>query len=73
MTGWSTSGIWLTRRFFSASNPRHMRTMTMATVVTGCLMLKLERNTAYFPVPLASGARSARTAEEPPPEAISTG
>jgi len=23
--------------------------MTIATVVTGCLMLKFERNTAYFP------------------------
>jgi hypothetical protein len=46
ITGFSTSGIWLTRRFLSASNPRHMSTITMATVVTGCLMLKLERNIA---------------------------
>src|SRR6188768_3200973 len=44
ITGFSTSGIWLTRRFFSASNPRHMSTITIATVVTGCLILKLERN-----------------------------
>src|SRR5688572_27897883 len=44
MTGWSTSGIWLTRRFFSASRPSAMSTMMMATVWTGCLMLKFERN-----------------------------
>src|SRR6186713_1146743 len=44
MTGISTSGIWLTRRCRSASRPRHMSTMMMATVVTGCLMLKFERN-----------------------------
>src|SRR5262245_27850325 len=47
ITGCSTSGIWLTRRFFSASRPRHIRTMMIATVVTGCLMLKLESNIAY--------------------------
>src|SRR5687767_6180545 len=46
MTGCSTSGIWLTRRFLNASRPIAMSTMTMATVVTGCLMLKLERNMA---------------------------
>src|SRR5688500_1900176 len=44
MTGCSTSGIWLTRRFFNASRPRHMSTITIAIVVTGCLILKLERN-----------------------------
>src|SRR6188508_1969682 len=49
ITGFSTSGIWLTRRFFSASRPRHMSTITIATVVTGCLMLKLERNMTRLP------------------------
>src|SRR5262245_47894049 len=44
ITGCCTSGIWLTRRFLNASNPTHMSTMTIATVVTGCLMLKLDRN-----------------------------
>src|SRR3954470_24045636 len=48
MTGMSTSGIWLTRRCVSASRPRHMSTMMMATVVTGCLMLKLERNMLFL-------------------------
>src|SRR6185503_18672709 len=48
MTGISTSGIWLTRRCVSASRPRHMSTMMMATVVTGCLMLKLERNMLFL-------------------------
>ena len=48
MTGSWTSGIWFTRRFLSASRPRAMSTMTIATVVTGCLMLKLERNMALL-------------------------
>src|SRR3954463_7017897 len=48
MTGMSTSGIWLTRRCVSASRPRHMSTMMMATVVTGCLMLKFERNMLFL-------------------------
>src|SRR5215471_6523694 len=57
MTGFSTSGIWLTRRFFNASRPRHISTITMATVVTGCLMLKLERNmeTPWQPAGLLLG------------------
>src|SRR5690242_3491359 len=46
MTGCCTSGIWLTRRFLTAINPSAISTMTMATVVTGFLILKLERNTA---------------------------
>src|SRR5215471_4725940 len=48
MIGISTSGIWFTRRCVSASNPRHMSTMMMATVVTGCLMLKFERNMLFL-------------------------
>src|SRR5262245_26273243 len=59
MSGISTSGIWFTRRFLNASSPRHMRTMTIATVVTGFLMLKLERNIACFP---RFGGRYAREA-----------
>ena len=48
MTGICTSGIWLTRSFLSASSPMHMSTMTIATVVTGLLMLKFESNMAYL-------------------------
>src|SRR5882672_3842686 len=48
MTGSCTSGIWFTRRCLSASRPSAMSTMTIATVVTGFLMLKLERNMALF-------------------------
>jgi hypothetical protein len=48
ITGISTSGFGLTRRFLSASKPRHISTMMMASVVTGCLMLKFERNIFYF-------------------------
>src|SRR3954467_9930209 len=49
ITGSCTSGIWLTRRFFNASRPSAIRMMTIATVVTGFLMLKFERNMAYSP------------------------
>src|SRR6185369_12464719 len=44
--GSSTSGRSLTRSFLNAISPTHISTMTIATVVTGCLMLKLERNMA---------------------------
>ena len=44
ITGCSTSGIWFTRSFFSASSPRHISAMMMTTVETGRLMLKSERN-----------------------------
>src|SRR5689334_10727312 len=50
ITGCSTSGIWFTRRFFSASSPRHMSAMMMTTVDTGRLMLKSERNMALASV-----------------------
>src|SRR6516225_6857347 len=43
ITGCCTSGIWFTRRFFSASNPRHISVMMMTTVATGRLMLKSDR------------------------------
>ncbi len=50
ITGSWTSGIWFTRRFFSAIRPSAMMMMMTATVVTGFLMLKLERNMGlYFP------------------------
>src|SRR5689334_10557493 len=48
ITGSCTSGIWLTRRCLSASRPSAMRITTRATVVTGFLMLKFERNTALL-------------------------
>ncbi len=71
-TGCSTSGIWFTRRFLSASSPRHISTMMMATVVTGRLMLKSERNMAYFPEAVASDARSTWSETNRPATAIST-
>src|SRR5688500_8554229 len=49
ITGCSTSGIWLTRSFLSASSPRHISVMMMTIVVTGRLMLKSERNIALLP------------------------
>src|SRR3954470_1847817 len=48
ITGSCTSGIWFTRRCLSAMSPSAMRITTIATVVTGFLMLKLERNTALL-------------------------
>ena len=44
ITGCSTSGIWFTRSFCSASSPRHMSAMMMTIVATGRLMLKSERS-----------------------------
>jgi hypothetical protein len=49
ITGCSTSGIWFTRSFFSAINPRHMSAMMMTTVETGRLMLKSESSMATSP------------------------
>ena len=56
ITGCSTSGIWFTRRFLSASSPRHMSPMMMTTVDTGRLMLKSERSMALAPQFLAGAA-----------------
>src|SRR4030095_16139079 len=57
ITGCSTSGIWFTRSFFSASSPRHISVMMMTTVLTGRLMLKSERSIALLPG-LARGDRA---------------
>src|SRR5690242_15125734 len=42
ITGCSTSGIWFTRSFFSASRPSAISPMMMTTVEIGRLMLKSE-------------------------------
>src|SRR3954470_13557457 len=57
-TGCSTSGIWLTRSFASASRPRPISVMMMTIAATGRLMLKSERNMGIaFPRSLGSGRR----------------